>query len=182
MRTSALLSIALITAGISAAAVAQTNPFERFRRGQPAAKPMPQKPSNAGPIQDQGVHNAIHAAHQNQIVFTRIDTSVSGITEADIVTDFTLGQPMFFRVYTERSAVNAIAAANNLGAREVYADGVHYSARFTINGQVFDTVIFPGVANSSIQINLFVCQDQTPFWKCYHARPVQACLNPANTP
>jgi hypothetical protein len=143
MRTSALLSIALITAGISAAAVAQTNPFERFRRGQPAAKPMPQKPSNAGPIQDQGVHNAVHAAHQNQIVFTRIDTSVSGITEADIVTDFTLGQPMFFRVYTERSAVNAIAAANNLGAREVYADGVHYSARFTINGQVFDTVIFP---------------------------------------
>ncbi len=143
MRTSALLSIALITAGISAAAVAQTNPFERFRRGQPAAKPMPQKPSNTGPIQDQGVHNAVHAAHQKQIVFTRTDTTIGAITEADIATDFTLGQPMFFRVFTERSAINAIAAANNLNARDLASHAVKYTARFTIDGQTFETSMFP---------------------------------------
>ena len=143
MRKTLILSIALASVAVAAAAAAQIDPRARFERLRSTVKPGPQKPSSTGPIQDQGVHNAVHAAHQNQIVFTRTDTSIGGITEGDIATDFTLGQPMFFRVFTERSAVNAIAAANNMSAREVYADGVHYTARFTIGGQAFDTVIFP---------------------------------------
>lgn len=145
-----------------AATYVDANPLERFgraQRSQPA--PPPQAPpatrpatgsgtsgaasaaGGAATIPDQGVHNAVHAAHQNQIVFTRTDLGIGAISEGAIASDFTLGQPMFFRVFTERSAVNAIAAANNMPARQVYADGVHYVARFTIDGQVFDTGIFP---------------------------------------
>lgn len=142
-----VVSMALATVALGAASIALANPLERFNRGRnqtPAAQAASSPRANgSGPIQDQGVHNAVHAAHQNQIVFTRIDTTIGSISEADIATDFTLGQAMFFRVFTERSAVNAIAAANSMSAREVYPDGVHYTARFTINGQAFETSIFP---------------------------------------
>ncbi len=145
-----IVSLVMATAALGAATIAPANPLDRFNRMR-EQMPRPSAPqattgakvNGSGPIQDQGVHNAVHAAHQNQIVFTRIDTTIGSITEADIATDFTLGQPMFFRVFTQRSAVNAIAEANSLPARQVYPDGVHYTARFTINGQAFETSIFP---------------------------------------
>lgn len=144
-RKSLVLAISLSALAVGAATTAYSNPLDRARsiRGTQPAVPKPATAAASGPIADQGVHNAVHAAHQNQIVFTRSDLGIGAISERDIVTDFTLGQPMFFRVFTERSAVNAIAAANNLPAQQVYADGVHYIARFTIDGQVFDTGIFP---------------------------------------
>jgi len=157
--------IAALTLGCTALAgteAAGQDPFKRLRdvigkpaaptRERPTRRPLPQPTAgpaqasslqSSGSIPDQGVHNAVHAAHQSQIVFTRRDLGISAITESDIATDFTLGEPMFFRVFTEKSAVNAIAAANSMGAREVYADGVHYIARFTVGGQTFDTDIFP---------------------------------------
>lgn len=145
MKRSITLSIALASSALGVATMVYANPLDRAggMRGQ---KPVSTKPANAGnqgAIADQGVHNSVHAAHQSQIVFTRSDIGIGSISEADIVTDFTLGQPMFFRVFTERSAVNAIAAANNLPARQVYPDGVTYTARFTIDGQAFDTTIKP---------------------------------------
>ena len=85
----------------------------------------------------------MHAAYQNQIVFTRSDLTLSAIIPSALVTDFTLGQPIFFRVYTERSAVHAIAAKNGKPAQQIYADGVHYTARFKVGGQIFDTQIKP---------------------------------------
>lgn len=143
MRKTVIASIAVASIALGTAVSAQIDPRERFNRGRPAAVPAPQPQQATGAIPDQGVHNAVHAAHQNRIVFTRSDLGIGAITENDIATDFTLGQPMYFRVFTERSAVNAIAAANGLPARQVYPDGVHYVARFTIDGQVFDTSIFP---------------------------------------
>jgi hypothetical protein len=143
MRKTLILSIALASTALGVAADAQRDPRERFERGLSKPSPNAPKPTNSGPIQDQGVHNAVHAAHQSQIVFTRTDLGIGAITENAIATDFTLGQPMFFRVFTERSAVNAIAAANNLNARDVASHAVKYTARFTIDGQVFETSMFP---------------------------------------
>lgn len=143
MRKSLIISMALASVAIGTTAGAQLDPRARIERQLPVTKPKPQNAVNAGPIQDQGVHNAVHAAHQNQIVFTRTDLGIGAISESAIATDFTLGQPMFFRVFTEKSAVNAIAAANNMAASSVYADGVKYTARFTIDGQTFDTSMFP---------------------------------------
>lgn len=136
-------SAVLASAVAGSSADAQLDPRARFDRMKPQTTAEPPKPIGAAVIKDQGVHNQVHAAHQNQIVFTRNDLGIGAISEGDIVTDFTLGQPMFFRVFTEKSAVNAIALANNMSAQDVYADGVHYTARFTINGQQFDTTIFP---------------------------------------
>jgi len=143
MRKSVIAAILMTSSLLGAVAYAQNDPRERFNRGRGQITQPAQRAGASGPIQDQGVHNAVHAAHQNSIVFTRSDLGIGAISDAAIVSDFTLGQPMFFRIFTERSAVNAIAAANNLPARAVYADGVHYTARFTIDGQVFDTAIFP---------------------------------------
>ena len=105
MRKPILLLTAIATAAVGVAAMAQVDPRERFNRMRPQQPAQQQRPVASGPIADQGVHNAVHAAHQNQIVFTRIDTSIGAITEGDVASDFTLGQPMFFRVFTERSAV-----------------------------------------------------------------------------
>ena len=159
MRKTMTASALLVSAALCAAALAQNNPRERFERGIPGlSKPKPSSAadnsdsdedsdssdsSGGGAIEDQGVHNGVHAAHQSQIVFTRTDLGIGSISEGDIVSDFTLGQPMFFRVFTKKSAVNAIAAANKMSAQDVYPDGVHYTARFTIDGQAFDTTIFP---------------------------------------
>lgn len=143
MRKTLFLSIALTSIVLGASADAQRDPRERFQRALPLTKPKPLNQATGGPIQDQGVHNAVHAAHQNQIVFTRKDLGIGAITESDIATDFTLGQPMFFRVFTERSAINAIAAANNLNARDLSSHAVKYTARFTIDGQIFETSMFP---------------------------------------
>lgn len=151
MRGILTLTLAGTAIATGAATYVDANPLDRFnrtQRTQPAPAPTaptgtPAANGGAGAIPDQGVHNAVHAAHQGQVVFTRSDLGIGAITEGDIATDFTLGQPMYFRAFTERSAVNAIAVANNLPARQVYPDGVNYTARFTIDGQVFDTSIFP---------------------------------------
>jgi hypothetical protein len=165
MRRHFMTVLAMGCAGIASVVAAQPDPFKRFEQAvrkpaaptaeRPTRRPPPGPAAPASPalgapsasggasIPDQGVHNPVHAAHQSQIVFTRKDLGIGAITEADIATDFTLGQPMFFRVFTERSAVNAIAAANGMAASKVYADGVRYTARFTIDGQVFETSMFP---------------------------------------
>ena len=159
-----IAAAALGATALAGTAASGQDPFKRLREAvgrpaTPAPAPSPERPtrrplpqasasapaaaSGGAMLPDQGVHNPVHAAHQSQIVFTRRDLGISAITEGDIVSDFTLGEPMFFRVFTQTSAVNAIAAANGMGAREVYADGVHYIARFTVGGQTFDTGIFP---------------------------------------
>jgi hypothetical protein len=167
MRKTWIAAAALAAAALAGTAAAGQDPFKRLRDavGKPAApapspspdrptrRPLPQasasapKPASAalasGPIPDQGIHNPVHAAHQSQIVFLRKDLGIGAITEGDIASDFTLGQPMFFRVFTETSAVNAIAATNSLSARDIAAHAVKYAARFTIDGQVFDTAMFP---------------------------------------
>ncbi|WDA39799.1 hypothetical protein [Erythrobacter sp. BLCC-B19] len=165
MRRHICLLAALGGTMLAGAQLSAQDPFKRFEEARsklpgasgdqsarPTRRPLPvpaaDKPSTtastgAGAIQDQGVHNAVHAAHQSQIVFLRKDLGIGAITEADIVSDFTLGQPMFFRVFTQTSAVNAIAAANGMAASAVYADGVRYKARFTVAGQVFETTMFP---------------------------------------
>lgn len=149
MRKNLIFPLVAVAAGIGMSTFVSANPLERFQRARGSLPAAPPSTAQSGPqakggmIADQGVHNEVHAAHQGQIVFTRTDLGIGAISEAAIASDFTLGQPMFFRVFTERSAVNAIAAANGLPASQVYADGVHYIARFTIAGQAFDTDIFP---------------------------------------
>ncbi|WP_285711270.1 hypothetical protein [Erythrobacter oryzae] len=169
MRERWIMAAALGAVALTGAEAAGQDPFRRLREavGKPSApaptpSPSPERPTRrplpeAGAprptatsassggvmLPDQGVHNPVHAAHQSEIVFTRSDLGIGAITEGDIASDFTLGQPMFFRVFTQTSAVNAIAQANGMAASAVYADGVRYKARFTIDGQVFETTMFP---------------------------------------
>ncbi|MCM0001336.1 MAG: hypothetical protein NBV68_18345, partial [Erythrobacter sp.] len=165
MRERWIMAAALGAVALTGAEAAGQDPFKRLRDAvgkppAPAGTPAPERPtrrplpaasasaskpaaSTGGMFPDQGVHNPVHAAHQSQIVFTRRDLGIGAITEGDIASDFTLGEPMFFRVFTERSAANALALANNVPAQETYPDGVHYVARFTVGGQSFDTGIFP---------------------------------------
>lgn len=136
---------ALGVASGDAGAQSRSDLMRDRKRQLPA--PAPAKPPSAkGAVAlypDQGVGGALHAAHQNSIVFTRSDLTMSAVTEGALVSDFTLGQPIYFRVYTERSGVNAIALKNGIPASQVYADGVYYTARFTVDGASYDTRIKP---------------------------------------
>ncbi len=165
MRRTILLLAALGSTTLAGAQLSAQDPFKRVeqirsrlpggsgqqdsrptRRPLPtgtAAKPAQASAASSGPYADQGIHNPVHAAHQSQIVFLRKDLGIDAITEGDIFSDFTLGQPMFFRVFTETSAVNAIAAANSLSARDIASHAVNYTARFTVEGQTFETSMFP---------------------------------------
>lgn len=137
----ASLSLILLAAG-SAEALAQArgDRTDRFSGTRPAPARPAAPPAAA---RDQGITGPIHAAHQGEIVFTRSDLSLGGISESAFVRDFTLGQPMFFRVFLDRSAVNHLAVRNNVAPNAVYADGVMYKARFTVSGQVIETSFGP---------------------------------------
>jgi hypothetical protein len=132
-----LLALAAMSGGELAAQSASQDRSEAVRNAKP--RPAPRASAQNAPASDQGVTGAIHAAHQGQIVFTRSDFSLGSITESALAKDFVLGQPIFFRVFMERSAVNHLARRNNIAAGTVYADGVLYKARFTVSGQVIET-------------------------------------------
>ena len=146
MRGGPTLSLILAVAAVMGGATHEAGAQDRAAAMR-ARKPAPPAPGPAADVRaqlpDQGVHNALHAAHQNSIIFTRSDLTLSAISESALASDFTLGQPIFFRVYTERSAVNAIALKHNIPASQIYADGVYYTARFTVDGATFDTRIKP---------------------------------------
>ncbi|MDF7775933.1 hypothetical protein P1X14_11810 [Sphingomonas sp. AOB5] len=145
MRNLSLASLSLIALLAAGATEAQAQPTPEGRAGgirntrpSPAPRAAPQASTS-----DQGITGPLHAAHQGQIVFTRTDLSLGAITEGALSRDFVLGQPMFFRVFMERSAVNHLANRNGLAAGGVYADGVLYKARFSVQGKVIETSFAP---------------------------------------
>lgn len=137
MRKTLLTSLSFIV--LASGAAAQT-PQDRFNGGR-GTRPTPVRPAAVpqAAVSDQGITGPIHEAHKGGIVFTRSDLALGGISEGAFVKDFTLGQPMFFRVFLERSAVNHLAMRGGVPAGSVYADGVMYKARFTVSGQVIET-------------------------------------------
>jgi|GEM_PF-2452533 len=110
---------------------------DRANAQNPTARP---RNTSSLPTADQGILNDLHRANIGKIVFTRQDMLVDAIKATDFVDDFDLGQPMFFRVYMAKSAVNEMLGRQGVGDnREMVASRIQYRARFTINGQSFDT-------------------------------------------
>jgi hypothetical protein len=128
-----------------AAPSAPATPQDRFNRGQnqPGVQKAVQRVRPSGPTfseQDQGILNELHRANVGKVVFTREDMSVQAITQAAFADNFDLGQPMFFRVYMARSAVNEMMGKAGVDPdRGLVASRIQYRARFTINGQTLDT-------------------------------------------
>jgi hypothetical protein len=86
-----------------------------------------------------GAFSAMHQAHLGKVVFTRIDLERDRITEASLASTFTLGDPIFFRVYMREPT--AAHLAPKLPGKTPYwvSRSVRYKARFTVAGQVIDT-------------------------------------------
>jgi hypothetical protein len=124
---------------------APATPQDRFSRGQnqPGVQKLVKRPRSSGPNlpeEDQGILNELHRANVGKVVFTREDLSVQAITQAAFVEDFDLGQPMFFRVYMARSAVNEMMGKPGVDPdRGQVASNIQYRARFTVNGQPLHT-------------------------------------------
>ncbi len=91
------------------------------------------------PEADQGITNAMHGERVGQIVFTRSDLTLSAINNGNLASDFTLGQPMFFRVYMDKSAVNQFVGKPGFTTRQNIADNIVYIARFTIGDTMIET-------------------------------------------
>jgi len=108
---------------------------------KPAPKP-PQSGQAASGVTDQGITGPLHAANVGKIVFTRANLGMNDISASSLATTFVAGEPLFFRVYMAESSVNHLIHKRGAPS-SLYADGMLYKARFTVNGQVIETRMFP---------------------------------------
>lgn len=59
-----------------------------------------------------GVSNSTHEKYMNKVVFSSSAIAFENPDESKFITDYTLGDPLFFRVYMDNSLVNSLVLAN----------------------------------------------------------------------
>jgi hypothetical protein len=147
----ATLSIAgLAPAGLGSAAYAQLmSPGQILKRSKvripepaptPASTPAGAAPAASAPAAArQGITNPLHLAHLGQIVFTRSELDRNQMSEAALVNSFTLGDPIFFRVYMREPVINQLKPKLPGKSNYWVSRATRYKARFTVGGNVVDT-------------------------------------------
>lgn len=117
-----------------------TDRANRMRDRSGVVAPPARNAEQTMPDQDQGILNEMHRANIGRVVFTRTDLTVGSITPQSLIDTVTFGQPVFFRVYMDKTAVNTMLAQPGINPdRAAVASRIRYKARFTVNGQVIDT-------------------------------------------
>lgn len=113
----------------------------RVPKPEPTAQPQPGASNTAAApgAAPAGAFSAMHQAHIGQVVFTRTDLDRDRITEASLANTFTLGDPIFFRVYMREPT--AAHLAPKLPGKTPYwvSRATRYKAIFTVGGQVVET-------------------------------------------
>ena len=109
---------------------------EPTAKPQPAASNTPAASAAAAPA---SAFSAMHQAHMGQVVFTRTDLDRDRITEGALANTFTLGDPIFFRVYMREPTAAHLGA--KLPGKNPYwvSTATRYKAIFTVGGQVVET-------------------------------------------
>lgn len=141
------IAVMALVGGAGAATAHLSSPgaiLKRARAGAAAPTPTPAPrattaaaASSATP--SQGVSGAMHQAHLGQIVFTRAELDRDQMSEAALVSSFTLGDPIFFRVYMREPVI--VQFQPKLPGKSNYwiSRSIRYKARFTVGGNVVDT-------------------------------------------
>ncbi|MBL8241558.1 MAG: hypothetical protein JNM66_29305 [Bryobacterales bacterium] len=84
---------------------------------------------------DQGITGPLHEKHLRRVVFTKVDKGLAEIREADIVQEVTLGEPLFFRVFLEKSAAKLLKPKMPDMKEIDIANTVRWGVRFTAAGK-----------------------------------------------
>lgn len=108
---------------------------------EPIAKPAPTSSStSASPTAaPAGAFSALHQAHLGEVVFTRTELDRDQMTEAALVNSFTLGDPIFFRVYMREPVINQLKPQLPGKSNYWVSRATRYKAIFTVGGQVVET-------------------------------------------
>lgn len=70
-----------------------------------SAKKVPQPPPA-----DQGITSPTHQKYIGKIVFTKADQPLAQVNESGFTNEFKLGDPLYYRVFLEKSSVNQLRA------------------------------------------------------------------------
>jgi hypothetical protein len=109
LRFSIIAGLAL--AGLGGAADAQISPGEALKRSRarvPVAAPSSAPSTTVAAAPASGAFSALHQAHMSEVVFTRTELDRDQMTEAALVNSFTLGDPIFFRVYMREPVIEQL--------------------------------------------------------------------------
>jgi hypothetical protein len=145
LRFSIIAGLALV--GLGGSAAAQMSPGEALKRGRvrvPVAAPSPvPRPAESGTATTApaagGAFSALHQTHMNKVVFTRTDLDRNYITEAALVDTFTLGDPIFFRVYMREPVIEQLKLKLPGKSNYWVSMATRYRARFTVGSDVVET-------------------------------------------
>jgi len=84
---------------------------------------------------DQGVTGPLHEKYIKRVVFTKADKGMDEVREADLLQEIALGDPLYFRVYLEKSAAKLLKPKMAEFTDLEIARSVRWGVRFTVAGK-----------------------------------------------
>lgn len=106
-------------------------------RAQEASRPAPDtnRVAPAAEPADQGITGPMHEKFLRKIVFTRADKDMTSISEADVIQEINLGEPLFFRLYLEKSSPKLLKAKMAEFSDSDISGALRWGVRFTVAGK-----------------------------------------------
>jgi hypothetical protein len=84
---------------------------------------------------ERGITGPLHEKYLKQVVFVKVDRVYDEVKETDFATEFTLGDPLYFRVYMEKTGPRALEPLVTGMTLDKLASSMFYGMRFTIAGK-----------------------------------------------
>lgn len=106
-------------------------------RAEAGSRPAPDKDRGAVAAEpaDQGITGPMHEKFLRKIVFTRVDKDMASISEADVIQEINLGEPLFFRLYLEKSSPKLLKAKMAEFSDSDISGALRWGVRFTVAGK-----------------------------------------------
>jgi hypothetical protein len=100
-----------------------------------AARSAARKSSKPDPNAEQGITGPLHEKYMKRVVFLSADKEAEQVAETDIIQEFTLGKPAYFRVYMEQSGPKALTKVTPETSLNDLALGLFYGMRISLDGK-----------------------------------------------
>jgi hypothetical protein len=91
--------------------------------------------SKPDPNAEQGITGPLHEKYMKQVVFIKADQLIDAVNEAAFTSEFTLGQPIYFRVYMAQTGPRALAKVAPDTPLEQLALGMFYGMKISLDGK-----------------------------------------------
>jgi hypothetical protein len=131
------------------AKAAEENADAAKLRESAAARRSASRTSKPDPNAEQGVTGPLHEKYMKKVVFVKADRLVDEVVESEFTNEFTLGQPVYFRVYMEQTGPKALVKAGAANPLEELALGMLYTMRVSVDGKAPMDLKFTGFTSKS---------------------------------